>query len=140
MSEVVVDASVALCWFAHEQETTAANRLAAGAVKLVAPSLLLIELASGLWKKARRGEIADDVLGAGMREIHRFVPQIIDLADLAAPALGLARELDHPVYDCVYLALARRRDTSFVTLDRAFLARVAKTRFARDVVHLTDWS
>jgi len=38
------------------------------------------------------------------------------------------------------LALARRRAAPFVTLDRAFVAGVAKTRYERDVVHLADWT
>ena len=58
MSEIVVDASVALCWFVREAETIAANR----------------------------------------------------------------------------------RASPFVTLDRAFVAGVAKTPYARDVVHLSDWA
>jgi predicted nucleic acid-binding protein len=57
LSETIVDASVALCWFASEKETAFANRLIAAAVDLVAPSLMLIELANGLWKKTRRGDI-----------------------------------------------------------------------------------
>jgi len=139
VSEIVVDASVALCWFAREEETAAANRLIAGQAALVAPSLLLLEFASGLWKKARRSEIAGDLVEVGMREIRRFVPQIVDYADFADSALALARELDHSIYDCVYLALARRREASFVTLDRRFVAKVSVTRYSRDVVHLMDW-
>jgi predicted nucleic acid-binding protein len=140
LSEIVVDASVALCWFAREAETAAANRLIRSAVDLVAPSLMFAELANGLWKKARRGEIADDIASAAMTEIRRFVPRFIELSELAAPAFALARELDCSVYDCFYLALAGRRVAPFVTLDRAFVTSVAKTRYARDVVHLVDWN
>lgn len=75
-----------------------------------------------------------------MREVWQFVPQFVDMAELAGPALALARELDHSVYDCVYLALARRRGAPFATLDRQFVDRIATTRFAGDVVHLADWS
>ncbi len=140
MSEVVVDASVALCWFAREAETPAANRLIRKQADLIAPSLLLAECANGLWKKTRRGEMAGDIATAAMKELRRFVSLIVDIADLAAPALDLARELDHSVYDCVYLALAHRRAAPFVTLDRTFVARIAKTRYAHDVVPLSDWT
>jgi predicted nucleic acid-binding protein len=75
-----------------------------------------------------------------MNEIRRFIPQFFELADLAALAFALARELDHSAYDCFYLALARRRAAPLVTLDRAFVAGVAKTRHKRDVVRLADWS
>ena len=139
MSEVVVDASVALCWFAREAATPAANRLIGSRANLTAPSLLLAEVANGLWKKARRGEMSADLANAAMKEIHRFIPQIIELSDLTAPALELAREIDHSVYDCYYLVLARRRGVPLVTLDHALLASAAKGGHARFAMHLTDW-
>ena len=140
MSEVVVDAGVAVCWFAREAETERANRLIAAADALVAPSLLMLEVANALWKKVRRGEMDGDVAGAALREIRRFVPQIVDVAELADAALALARELDHPAYDCVYLALARRLSAPLVTLDRSFTARLAGTRYRNDAVLLADWA
>ena len=139
MSEFVVDASVAVCWFVREAATEKANRLIASSGDLVAPSLMLLEFANTLWKKARRGEIGGDVVDAGLREIRRFVPQIFDDAALAAPALALARELDHPVYDCVYLALARQRNAPLITLDERLTTRLAGTRHQRDAVLLADW-
>jgi predicted nucleic acid-binding protein len=135
LSEIVVDASVALCWFASEKETTFANRLIAAAVDLVAPSLMLVEL----WKKTRRGEIAAELAAAGLGEIWRFVPQIVDVAELTEPAMALAYELDHSVYDCVYLALARRRGATLVTSDQKLTTRLARTRYRNDVVRLVDW-
>jgi predicted nucleic acid-binding protein len=139
LSEFIVDASVALCWFATEAETAFANRLIAAAVDLVAPSLMLVELANGLWKKTRRGEMSADLAAAGLREIRRFVPQIVNLSDLAEAALALARELDHSVYDCVYLALARRRGAPLVTSDQKMVARLAGARYRNEVVRLIDW-
>jgi len=136
---MVVDASVALCWFMKEEQTGIANRLVGAAVDLIAPSLMLIEFANGLWKKTRRGEAAAEVAVVGMREIRRFIPRIVDVAELTEPALTLARELNHPVYDCVYLALARRRSTRLVTLDQEFTMRLANTRYRGDIVHLIDW-
>ena len=138
MSEPVVDASVAFCWFVREPETETANRLIRATTELVAPSLMLVELANGSWNKLRRREIEADVADAGLREIRRFVPQIFD--DAALAALALARELEHPVYDCVYLALARRRDAPLVTLDQKFTARLAGTRYQGDAVLLADWA
>ena len=37
---------------------------------------------------------------------------------LQAEALALACHLDHPVYDCLYLALARREAATLITADR----------------------
>jgi predicted nucleic acid-binding protein len=91
VSEVVIDASVAICWFVREAATERANGLIAATTNLVAPSLMLAELANTLWKKTRRGEIRADLAEAGLREIRRFVPQIVELPDLISPAFALAR-------------------------------------------------
>ena len=39
-------------------------------------------------------------------------------------ATGLAVELDHPAYDCIYLALAIERDIQFATADERFQRKV----------------
>ncbi len=140
MSELIVDASVALCWFVKEPATEKANRLIVTKIDLVAPSLMLVELANGLWNRTRRKEIEADLAEAGLREVRRFVPQVFDDAVLAAPALALALELDHPIYDCVYLALARRRSAPLITQDRRFTSRLAGTRYQNDAVLLSDWA
>ena len=139
MSEVVIDASVAICWLVREAATEKANGLIAATTNLVAPSLMLAELANTLWKKTRIGEIRADLADAGLREVPRFVPQIVELPDLVPPALAPALELGHPVYDCVCLALAQRRGAPFVTLNRALTERLADTRYANVAVLLADW-
>jgi predicted nucleic acid-binding protein len=45
--------------------------------------------------------------------------------DLMSEALRLARRLDHPVYDCVYLALAMDADAPVVMADRRFVVAAA---------------
>jgi predicted nucleic acid-binding protein len=40
-------------------------------------------------------------------------------------AMQVARRLHHPVYDCVYLALAEREDATFITADRRLLRRLS---------------
>jgi predicted nucleic acid-binding protein len=40
---------------------------------------------------------------------------------LQARALRLGCDLDHPVHDCLYLALALDRGTALATADRRFL-------------------
>lgn len=140
MSEVVIDASVAICWFVREAATEQANGQIAATTNLAAPSLLLAELMNTLGKEMRRGEVRADLAEAGLREVRRFVPQIVERPDLIPPALALAEELARPVHDCVDLALARRRGAPFVTRDRALTERLASARYASDVIHLADWT
>jgi predicted nucleic acid-binding protein len=41
-------------------------------------------------------------------------------------ALALACHLDHPVYDCLYLALARREAAVLLTADQKLMALAAQ--------------
>lgn len=139
MTSVVVDASIAVCWFTREVGSQAANQLLRRGVDLVAPSLLLAEFANVIWKKERRGDMDPAQTHIALREIHRFVPDIVEMSKLLAPATALAREADHSVYDCLYVALARERAIDFVTLDRNLVTAFAGTSAGGRVHELGDW-
>jgi predicted nucleic acid-binding protein len=51
-------------------------------------------------------------------------------------AMDLARRLKHPVYDCVYLALAERERARFVTTDQRLLRRAMSLRAGTTLVDL----
>jgi predicted nucleic acid-binding protein len=59
---------------------------------------------------------------------------------LAAAAMQIARRLDHPVYDCFYLALAEQRDARMITADRRLIARLHGTGWEYRVQALADFS
>lgn len=50
------------------------------------------------------------------------------MTPLMVRALDLSLKLDHPAYDCFYLALAETRASDLVTADGAFLRKVAEAR------------
>ncbi len=139
MKSVVVDASVAVCWFVREAETPSATQLIRDGVSMIAPALILPEFANAVWKKWRRGQMDATQTEIAVREINRFIPEIVDMAKLIRPAAALAHETDHPVYDCIYVTLARQRDLALVTLDQKFVAAFAGTNDASRVVLLNDW-
>jgi len=136
---VVVDASIAVCWFVREAGSAAANQLVRNNVSMIAPSLLLPEFGNAVWKKWRRGQMDTAQVEIAVREVNRFLPEFVEMAELIGPAVKLARETDHPVYDCVYVALARRRDIPLVTLDEKLVSDFAGTGDASRVALLGDW-
>ena len=139
MSRVVVDASVAVCWFTREDGTPAANRLLREMRDLIAPSLILAEFGNTLCKKERNGEMNSEQIDIALREIHRFVPEIVEMEKLIAPAAKLARATGHSLYDCLYVALASERNVDVVTFDRKLVAAFAKTADGARVFMLEDW-
>lgn len=126
----VVDASVAFGWFAAVPGSeTAAKLLDAGpATLLLAPDLVLVELLNAGWKSLRLGAITTeqfDVLAHRAAEpFHRLFP--------AAALLGRAghwcRELDHPAYDCLYVALAEQENATLTTADQRLLRKLEQPR------------
>jgi predicted nucleic acid-binding protein len=126
---IVVDASVAVKWFSSENGRLEALALLEGTTKLLAPALIRVEVAAALVKKARLGQISVEAAEGTLIAWHEaalggsivLVPDEFDL--LEAGHLSLA--LQHPIYDCLYLALAKRHGIPLVTADANFVARAA---------------
>jgi predicted nucleic acid-binding protein len=119
---MIVDASVAVKWVAEEEGSDAAAALLG--VPLVAPELWLPEAANALWAKHRRGEIDAEHVRDGCRELVTAPVGRLAIADLLLSATHMALDLDHPVYDCLYLAAAQLHDTRLITADRRFAEKV----------------
>ena len=121
---LVVDASVALKWFVEEGDTADALRLRT-IHRLLAPDLLIAEVGNALSTKIRLGDMdadkaelaAEALLGAGL--------DFRSATDLLLPALQVAMRLQHPAYDCFYLALALAEKCPLVTADQRFRHAVA---------------
>jgi predicted nucleic acid-binding protein len=66
-----------------------------------------------------------------MATLFQTAPMVLVEHDdaLERRALELAIALDHPVYDCLYLALAERMGVGMVSADRRFLRAMAGTAF-----------
>ena len=121
---LVIDASVALKWVLAEPGQAAADALLDE--DLVAPSLWLVEAANALWRRAHRGELSADEAQERLSELFNAPVTAVPIEDDLAVAAALAHRLDHPVYDCLYLALAQRERAQLVTADRRLWA-VAQT-------------
>jgi predicted nucleic acid-binding protein len=124
MSTIIVDASVAIKWVVEEEGSDAAAALASQ--DLTAPSLLMVECANALWVKVRRGELTPSEALDRIQVLLAAPVEISPDADLAEHAARLALQLNHPVYDCIYLALALQLDGKLVTADRPFAEAVRR--------------
>ena len=117
----VVDASVAAKWLAPELDSPLADALLDD--QLAAPDLIYAEVGNILWKKQLRGEMDGATAQVGARWLLQWPMQVHDSAGLLTDALDLALRLQHPAYDCFYLALAQRLDAPLVTADRRLHTR-----------------
>jgi predicted nucleic acid-binding protein len=129
---VVVDASIAVLWFANEPDRWSAHRLLESASPLLAPDLMAVETTNAWWKKLRRREME-------MTDVEEAVTNLLALeiawtssTVLLRPAARLAADLGHPVYDCLYLALAASHSASIATADD-------RLRKGAERLHLPLW-
>ena len=125
--KLTVDASIVAKWFLTEPQSEEARRLLAPRIRLHAPDVLPVEYANTIWKKVHRREIPD---AQPYLEGLASLPEAVTLhhsGDLLDQALRIAVEMDHPVYDCLYLACADATTSVLITADQRFAKKAAGT-------------
>ena len=115
---LVIDASVALKWVLDEPGSIQAESLLDQS--LIAPDLWLIEAANALWKRVQRSELTKAEALERLEVLRRAPVTSFSSQPILAKALDLAHQLNHPIYDCLYLALAIQEDSQVITADRRF--------------------
>jgi predicted nucleic acid-binding protein len=124
---LIVDASVALKWLFEEEGTAAALKLL-GAEPLTAPDFLLLEAHHVMWKRVRRGESAAAALRDLASALAATFVTFAASGGLIADAARKSQNLAHPIYDCLYIALAEREGATLVTADHKQFAAARKAR------------
>ena len=121
MTILVIDASVAVKWVVQEPGTPEA--LALRKANLTAPDLLVPECANILWKKHRLGQLTAGEARAAAQLLERADIELAPMRAHLHAATALAIELDHPGYDCLYIALALEKGCAFATADQRLLRK-----------------
>ena len=133
---LIIDASVALKWFVEEDGTAQAATMLSGSEWLIAPDLILAEVGNAAWKAVRTGTMLPEQFDHAAARLPVAFDELVPLAGLSRRAAAIALALDHPVYDCFYLALAEARDAPMVTANRRLLRRVAEKHWAMLLIDL----
>lgn len=126
MTNLIVDASVAARWFVPALAWPSAAELLKDSHTLLAPELILAETANAFWKSVRAGYMTPSEMQSAVVQLPACFEELATLRDLVDEAANMAIALNHPVYDCFYLALARRERAALVTADKR-LAAVGRT-------------
>lgn len=114
---MIVDANLAVYWFVETPLTKSASVLLERS-DLVAPGVIEIEVVHSLAKYVRGGLITAVQLRNAMIEVRNAISQFIADRQLLNAATEIALARGHPVYDCLYLALALDRREPLATADR----------------------
>jgi predicted nucleic acid-binding protein len=130
---VIVDASVAVKLFlpvpGYEKAIAAAHMF-----ELQAPRLIFAETGNALWQYVRHKQTMVEDASTALLKLAGLVAQP-DETGLAALAVEMACELDHPVYVCTYLALANRNHRPILSADKRMLS-LARDRLGLETIPL----
>src|SRR5262249_32911479 len=128
---LIVDASVALKWYLDDEpHLDQARAIVSSGDPVIAPDLVIAEVCNAAWLGVRAGRIANRQMYAIARSLPRYFDLLVAGANLAERAVAVAEALDHPVYDCFYLALAEARGVRLVTADGRLVAKLRGTQWA----------
>jgi predicted nucleic acid-binding protein len=129
---IVVDACVAVKWFAREAQSEAVAAILRESRRLVAPDIMPVEAANAWWKKVRRGEMEPLDLEQAVASLGTIGIDLVPAISLLPRASRLAVDLGHPVYDCLYLTLTQEQRAALATTD-------ARLERAADALGIVRW-
>ncbi|MGE7370026.1 type II toxin-antitoxin system VapC family toxin [Neorhizobium sp. NPDC001467] len=142
MTPLVIDASVAIKWVVEETGTDKALSVRQQN-RLMAPELMLAECANILWKKVRRGELTASEGRFAAMLIESTGMEFVEMRSLIVQSAELAFLLDHPAYDCMYIALARQEECQLLTADQSLVRKLQQSsdgHLRTIAVLLDDWA
>jgi predicted nucleic acid-binding protein len=130
---IVVDTSIALQWVLSEPEAVR-TEVYLGNPEVIAPDVLLVEVANVLAKKVRAGDLAVAESLEAPAIVRGGVARLIPTVSVVSRALEISVKISHPVYDCVFLACAEQVKGQLATRDAPFIKRVTE----RGLGHLLE--
>ena len=128
-----VDASVVVKWFVSEPLSENARLLLAHRLELHAPDLLLAEFANVICKKIRRKELKASPRYVDSLSMLSETITLHPVKDLIERAMLISLEIEHPVYDCLYVACAEETESRLITADQKLVNKVSGRSLDLDI-------
>lgn len=97
-------------------------------VAVVVPSLVFVEVGNAFAGYVRRARLSAEEALKRIELTLGLPRRVVEVGDLALPALSLALERGLSVYDACYAVLAEAEDAVLVTADRRLAAAVRQAQ------------
>ena len=127
VSAVVCDASVLFKLLVPEEDSAKARSLASS-YQLIAPEIIFAEIGNVLCTQIRSHGLSLEIGQTLLTRLDSFGLETHPVQPLLARALNIGHQLNHAIYDCLYLALAERLNLALVSADRRFISAVRRSR------------
>jgi predicted nucleic acid-binding protein len=133
----VIDASVAAKWFFLEDFSAQADGLIARGEQLIAPDLVVLEVAYAALKRLKAGTIDLQAADGVLKDVASTFQHLEPIGKLTSRSLRLSFDLLHPAYDCAYIALAERTSATLVTADLEMIRAASRVAGVK-VMHVKE--
>jgi predicted nucleic acid-binding protein len=140
MRRLVIDANIAAKWYLPESDSEAAEALFEEGSDFHAPIFLATEFSNIFWKHSVAGRTSMEIWRIASRQLKKAIPFWHGDEQLHEQALDIAIAHKHPIFDCIYLALAIHIDGIVVTADRQFCNQFENTKYGDRVVALQHYA
>ena len=100
---------------------------------VVAPDLFVAEVCNTMWKYRRANLLSSRECESALEHALGLADRLESSQDLYREAFALAERHDHPVYDTLYLVLARRNNALLLTRDRRLAELARKLEIALSI-------
>ena len=121
---IVIDANAAV-EIALDSDLGRELRAVVADEEITAPALFIDEAANTVWKYERAYQLSKKQSFDMFRVIVSIVDRFVGDDELYPEALSAAIQDNHPVYDMLYLVLARRNNAALYTRDKK-LAKICR--------------
>jgi len=125
---LVIDASVAVKWVLPEDAAERAAVLRQQPDELIAPTLIAAEIGSAMRKYVAAKQLSVPEALSSAQIATALINRLVPIPELTGRALELAIELQHPIYDCFYLALAERERAPLISADKRLVAAAKRAK------------
>jgi hypothetical protein len=136
---LVIDASVAVKWFVDEPRRDQTRDELGRDLDLVAPDLILVEVANALRNKMRNGLADEGLMQTALRKLPGMFDRLIGTRETLDEAF-VACKINHPVSDCVYLACAKITGAALLTDDATVFKKSAVFHLGVNTLLLSNWT
>jgi len=136
----VIDCNVALYAFSAGPMREPSERLITLSRQLIAPDIFHGECANVLARLVRIRKMSATGARGVLAAVRSMVRVTVATDPLVGRAFDRALQLNHGVFDCLYLEVARSEGARLVTADARFVAKLHGTSDASLIVHVGDWT
>ncbi len=122
----VLDASAAIEIVLKRNSAENLSQYIVDADWLIAPTLFIAEVTNIFWKYQKMADISFLSCEKGIEQALSFPDDFINELDLYREAFKLGCTMNHPIYDMLYLVVARRNDAVLLTMDKKLIKAADK--------------